>query len=53
MPLLFQHSMMILTADEKMLAKIKKDIINIVIPRVKAKYPKYAHLFNNKIKVSY
>ena len=37
-------------ADEKMLAKIKKDVINILIPRVKAKYPKYAHLFNNKIK---
>ena len=37
-------------ADEKMLAKIKKDIINIVIPRVKAKYPKHNHLFNNKIK---
>ena len=37
-------------ADEKMLAKIKKDVINIVIPRVKAKYPKYNHLFNNKIK---
>jgi S-adenosylmethionine synthetase len=36
--------------DEVMLAKIKKDIINIVIPRVKAKYAKYAHLFNNKIK---
>ncbi len=36
--------------DETMLAKIKKDIINIVIPRVKAKYPKYDHLFNNKIK---
>lgn len=35
--------------DEVMLAKIKKDIINIVIPRVKAKYKKYAHLFNNKI----
>lgn len=37
-------------ADETMLAKIKKDIINIVIPRVKAKFSKYAHLFNNKIK---
>jgi len=37
-------------SDETMLAKIKKDIINVVIPRVKAKYPKYAHLFNNKIK---
>ncbi|MEX1201825.1 MAG: methionine adenosyltransferase [Ferruginibacter sp.] len=36
--------------DDKMLAKIKKDIINILIPRVKVKYPKYAHLFNNKIK---
>jgi S-adenosylmethionine synthetase len=37
-------------ADDTMLAKIKKDVINIVIPRVKAKYPKYNHLFNNKIK---
>jgi S-adenosylmethionine synthetase len=36
--------------DEVMLAKIKKDIINIVIPRVKAKYKKYDHLFDNKIK---
>ncbi len=37
-------------ADEVMLAKIKKDIINIVIPRVKLKHKKYDHLFNNKIK---
>lgn len=36
-------------SEEKMLAKIKKDIISILIPRVKAKYAKYAHLFNNKI----
>lgn len=36
--------------DDAMLAKIKKDIINIVIPRVRAKYPKYDHLFSNKIK---
>ena len=36
--------------DETMLAKIKKDIINIIIPRVRAKYPKYDHLFTNKIK---
>ena len=36
-------------ADDTMLAKIKKDIINIVIPRVKAKFNKYSHLFNNKI----
>lgn len=37
-------------ADAKMLAKIKKDIIGILIPRVKARYKKYAHLFNDKIK---
>jgi S-adenosylmethionine synthetase len=36
-------------ADSKMLAKIKSDIINILIPRVKKKYPKYAKLFNDKI----
>ena len=36
--------------DAAMLAKIKKDIINIVIPRVRAKYSKYDHLFTNKIK---
>jgi S-adenosylmethionine synthetase len=36
-------------SEPKMLAKIKKDVINILIPRVKAKYEKYAHLFNNKI----
>jgi S-adenosylmethionine synthetase len=33
-----------------MLAKIKKDIVEILIPRVKAKYKKYAKLFNNDIK---
>jgi S-adenosylmethionine synthetase len=38
-------------ADEAaMLAQIKKEIINILIPRVKAKYQKYAHLFNDNIK---
>jgi S-adenosylmethionine synthetase len=36
--------------DEKMLTKIKKDMIDILIPRVKAKYPKYKNLFNDKIK---
>ncbi len=36
--------------EEKMLAKINKDIITILIPRVKAKYKKYAGLFNDKIK---
>src|SRR6201998_3419013 len=35
--------------EGKMLAKIKKDIIEILIPRVKKNYAKYAHLFNNKI----
>jgi S-adenosylmethionine synthetase len=33
-----------------MLAKISNDIISILIPRVKAKYPKYAHFFNDQIK---
>ena len=37
-------------AESKMLEQIKKDIVNILIPRVKAKYKKFAHLFNNKIK---
>jgi S-adenosylmethionine synthetase len=32
-----------------MLAKIKKDIVEILIPRVKAIYKKYAKLFNNNI----
>jgi S-adenosylmethionine synthetase len=34
----------------KMQAKIKEDIMNILIPRVKAKYKKYGKLFNDKIK---
>jgi len=37
-------------ADAKMLKKIKDDIINILIPRVKSKYRKYAKLFNDNIK---
>jgi len=36
--------------EEKMQKKIRKDIINILIPRVKTKYQKYANLFNDKIK---
>ena len=36
--------------EAKMLEKIKKDIVSILIPRVKANYKKSAHLFNNKIK---
>src|ERR1700749_918188 len=36
--------------EKKMLAKISSDIISILIPRVKAKYAKYAHFFNSDIK---
>ncbi len=36
--------------ESKMQAKIHKDIVEILIPRVKAKYKKYARLFNDKIK---
>ena len=36
--------------EAKMLAKIKKDIVEILIPRVKSKYPEYSKMFNNKIK---
>lgn len=35
--------------EAEMLAKIKKDIIDILIPRIIAKYPQYAHLFNDSI----
>jgi S-adenosylmethionine synthetase len=35
--------------ETTMLVKIKKDIIEILIPRILAKYPQYAHLFNDKI----
>jgi S-adenosylmethionine synthetase len=37
-------------AEAKMLAKIKADVINILIPRIKSKYKKYAKLFNGDIK---
>src|SRR5438309_3600789 len=36
--------------ESKMQQKIRQDIINILIPRVKAKYKKYAKLFTNDIK---
>src|SRR5919112_5439274 len=36
--------------EAKMQERIKKDIINILIPRVKSKYKKYAKLFNDGIK---
>lgn len=35
--------------ESAMLAKIKSDLISILIPRIKAKYPQYAHLFNDQI----
>ena len=35
--------------EAEMLAKIKTDLVNILIPRIIAKYPKYAHLFNEQI----
>ena len=35
--------------EAEMLAKIKSDLVSVLIPRIKAKYPQYAHLFNDKI----
>ena len=35
--------------EAAMLAKIKSDLVSILIPRIKAKYPQYAHLFDDKI----
>ena len=35
--------------ETAMLAKIKSDLVGILIPRVKAKYPQYVHLFNDNI----
>lgn len=36
--------------DAKMAKKIYDDMVNILVPRVKSKYKKYAKLFNNNIK---
>ncbi|MGN6247835.1 MAG: methionine adenosyltransferase [Ginsengibacter sp.] len=36
--------------EDKMLKKISEDVKKILIPRMKKKYPKYAHFFNDKIK---
>ena len=36
--------------EANMLAKIKKDIVEILIPRVRAKYPEYNALFNDDVK---
>lgn len=35
--------------ETKMLAKIKKDLVDILIPRIIKNNPQYAHLFNDKI----
>ncbi len=35
--------------EAEMLAKIREDVINILIPRVKARYATYAHFFNDAI----
>ena len=35
--------------ESKMLAKIKSDLVSILIPRIKSKYPQYAHFFNDDI----
>ncbi|WP_199138227.1 methionine adenosyltransferase [Pedobacter sp. ASV12] len=35
--------------EGKMLAKIKQDLVSILIPRIIKKYPQYAHLFNDNI----
>ncbi|GAC1584820.1 MAG: methionine adenosyltransferase [Ginsengibacter sp.] len=37
-------------SEEQMARRISKDIKNILIPRVQAKYKRYAHFFNSKIK---
>ena len=36
--------------EAKMLAKIKSDLVGILIPRIIKSNPQYAHLFNDKIK---
>ncbi|MFP5080733.1 methionine adenosyltransferase [Pedobacter sp. JCM 36344] len=35
--------------EATMLAKIKKDLVDILIPRIISKNPQYAHLFNDQI----
>ena len=36
-------------SEKNMLKKIKEDVINILIPRILNKYPRYSDLFNNHI----
>ena len=35
--------------EAEMLAKIKSDLVSILIPRIKVQYPQYTHLFNDDI----
>ena len=35
--------------ETAMLAKIKADLVEVLVPRIKAKYPQYLHLFNDEI----
>ena len=42
-----QHD--VFDTEERMLQKIKKDIVSILIPRVIKKYPQYASFFDDKI----
>lgn len=37
-------------AEAKMLQKISDDVKKILVPRMKKRYPKYAHFFNDNIK---
>ncbi len=36
-------------SEAEMLSKIKSDLVSILIPRIKAKYPQYTHFFNDQI----
>ncbi len=36
-------------SEAEMLSKIKSDLISVLIPRIKAKYPQYTHFFNDQI----
>jgi S-adenosylmethionine synthetase len=36
-------------ANDEMLIKIKNDLVSILIPRIKIKYPQYAHFFDDNI----
>ncbi|WP_158963123.1 methionine adenosyltransferase [Myroides fluvii] len=42
-----------IAAEQAMQAKIKQDIIAVLIPRVLAKYPQYEYLFQNNEEIEY